>query len=246
MLFRSTLAGRRFGATAPREAAAKALETGWSNPARRAQIIMAAVTARDTSRAAQIIAAQNDSDAAVARAATYAIQQLNIDVAGLAARATQPKVGEMSVEQALAAVVPAKGSIVRGQQLTRELGCVACHTLNPNDPPKGPDLSKVSGIFNRHDLAEAILVPSKSISQGFAATTIELKNGTSLLGFVVSEGGGTVTLRNAAEAKNTKIAQTDIAKRTSMEVSLMPPVAGDLTVSEFASLLDYIESLSKP
>ena len=43
-----------------------------------------------------------------------------------------------------------------------------------------------------------------------------------------------------------KIASADIAKRTAMEVSLMPPVAGDLTVSEFASLLDYIERLSKP
>jgi putative heme-binding domain-containing protein len=240
-----TLAGRRFGATAPRDAAAKALDAGWADPARRAQIIMAAVTARDTSLASRIVAAQNDSDAAVARAATYAIQQLNIDVAGLAARASQPKVGEMTVEQALAAVVPAKGSIIRGQQLTRELGCVSCHGFGPGGEPKGPDLSKVSGILARRELAEAILVPNKTISQGFPATTLDLKNGTSILGFVVGDGGGFVTIRTV-EAKNTRIASADIAKRTAMEVSLMPPVAGDLTVTEFASLLDYIESLSKP
>jgi putative heme-binding domain-containing protein len=239
------LAARRFGAPAPRDAAVKALEAGWANPARRAQIIMATVTARDTSLASKIVAAQNDSDVAVARAATYAVQQLNIDVAGLAARATQPKVGEMSVEQALAAVVPAKGSIVRGQQLTRELGCVSCHGFGPGGEPKGPDLSKVSGILARRELAEAILVPSKTISQGFPATTLDLKNGTSILGFVVGDGGGTVTIRTV-EAKNIKVASADIAKRTAMEVSLMPPVAGDLTVTEFASLLDYIESLSKP
>jgi putative heme-binding domain-containing protein len=236
------LAARRFGATAPRDAAAKALEAGWANPARRVQIIMAAVTARDTSLAGKIIAAQSDSDVAIARAATYAIQQLNIDVAGLAARASQPKVGEMPVEQALAAVVPAKGSIVRGQQLTRELGCVSCHGFGPGGEPKGPDLSKVSGVLARRALAEAILVPSKTISQGVPATTLELKNGTSILGFVVGDGGGFVTIRTV-EARNTKVAAADIAKRSSMEVSLMPPVAGDLTVSEFASLLDYIESL---
>ncbi len=240
-----TLAGRRFGAAASHDAAAKAIDAGWTDPRRRAQIIMGAVTARDTSRAAQIVAAMNDSDVAVARAAQFAVQQLGIDVAGLAAAASQPKIGGMSVAATLAAVVPAKGSIARGQQLSRELGCIACHTFIPNESPKGPDMSKISGILQRRELAEAILDPNKSISQGFSTAIIELKNGTSFSGFVVSEGGGSVTVRNIETQQ--KFATADIAKRTSVETSYMPPgLTAGLTVTEFASLLDYIESLSKP
>jgi hypothetical protein len=151
----------------------------------------------------------------------------------------------MSIEATLAAVVPAKGSIVRGQQLSKELGCIACHTFNPNEAPKGPDMSKISGILQRRDLAEAILNPNKSISQGFATAIIELKNGTSFTGFVVSETGASVTVRNIETQQ--KFATADIAKRTSVETSYMPPgLTAGLTVTEFASLLDYIESLSKP
>ena len=240
-----TLAGRRFGAAASHDAAAKAIDAGWSDPRRRAQIIMAAVTARDTSHATQIIAAMNDSDVAVARAAQYAVQQLAIDPAGLAAAASQPKTGGMSVAATLDAVVPAKGTIVRGQQLSRELGCIACHNFNSSDAPKGPDLSKISAILQRRDLAEAILDPNKSISQGFSTAIIELKNGTSFSGFVVSEGGGSVTVRNIETQQ--KFATADIAKRTQIETSFMPPgLTAGLTVTEFASLLDYIESLSRP
>ena len=240
-----TLAGRRFGAAASHDAAVKAIDTGWTDPRRRAQIIMGAVTARDTSHAKQIVAALNDSDVAVARAAQFAVQQLNIDPAGLAAAATQPKIGAMSVAATLDAVVPAKGTIARGQQLSRDLGCIACHTFNPNEAPKGPDLSKISGILQRRALAEAILDPNKSISQGFSTVVIELKNGTSFTGFVVSEGGGSTTVRNIETQQ--KFATADIAKRTTVETSYMPPgLTADLTVTEFASLLDYIESLSKP
>ena len=66
-----------------------------------------------------------------------------------------------------------------------------------------------------------------------------------ITGFIVSDAGDSLLVRNLA-AQQQRIATADIAKRTAMEVSLMPPVAGDLTVTEFASLLDYIESLSRP
>ena len=240
-----TLAGRRFGAAASHDAAVKAIDAGWADPRRRAQIILAAVTARDTSRAPQIVAAMNDSDAAVARAAQYAVQQLNIDPAGLAVAASQPKIGAMSVEATLNAVVPAKGTVARGQQLSRELGCIACHTFNSNEPPKGPDLSKISAILQRRDLAEAILSPNKTVSQGFPTVVLELKNGTSFSGFVVSEGGGSTTVRNIETQQ--RFAAADIAKRTQVDTSFMPPgLTANLTITEFASLLDYIESLGKP
>ena len=50
------LAARKVGAPEPREMATKALDAGWQQPKRRAQIIQAAADADDKSRATQIAA----------------------------------------------------------------------------------------------------------------------------------------------------------------------------------------------
>jgi putative heme-binding domain-containing protein len=239
------IAARRFGAAAPREAAARALDAGWTSPARRLQIILAAVTAGDTTRAPQIIAAAGDSDAAIARAATYAMQQLAIDPSALAAAAAAPKLGTMSTDAILAAVVPARGSVARGAQLVKELGCTACHTVSPNESPKGPPLNLVSKILARRELAEAILLPNKSMAQGFPTNQITRRSGSSVTGFVVQETPAAVTLQDIT-TQQTRIPVSDIANRTSLEISIMPQgLTGNLSVTEFASLLDYIESLGR-
>ena len=240
------ISARKFGATAPRTAATAALDAGWNNPARRLQIILAAVTARDTSRASQIIAAVNDSDAAIARAATYALQQLAIDPAALAAAATGPKIGAMSNDAVLAAIVTAKGTVTRGAQLVKELGCISCHTVGAGETPKGPPLNLVSGVFpQRRDLAEAILLPNKSISQGYPTVRITRRTGGDIVGFVVKDSTDAILLQDIT-TEQTRIPVANIASRASVDVSIMPPgLTGNLTLTEFASLLDYIESLAR-
>ncbi len=240
-----TLAGRRFGAEAPRQAAAQALDAGWNNPARRLQIILAAVTARDTSRADQIVAAANDSDAAVARAARFAMDQLEIDPAVLAATSVGPRVGTLPVAQVIDMVANTRGSVARGRQLVSELGCVACHTVSSAEAPKGPPLNLVSGIMNRRAMAEAILQPSNTIAQGFASTQITRRNGESVFGFVVEESPEVVNVRDIT-SQLTRIPAADIASRTRMDTSMMPEgLASEITVAELASLIDYIESLGQ-
>jgi hypothetical protein len=62
-----------------------------------------------------------------------------------------------------------------------------------------------------------------------------------------------ITLESAAEVKGRNIAGQeftwptgDIAKREKLPVSMMPPgLANGMTTFEFASLLDYLEALSK-
>jgi putative heme-binding domain-containing protein len=239
------IAARRFGAAAPREAATRALDAGWASPARRLQIILAAVTAGDTTRAPQIIAAASDSDAAISRAATFAMQQLAIDPAALAAAAAAPKVGTMTTDAVIAAVVSARGSVARGAQLVKELGCTACHTVSPNESPKGPPLNLVSKILARRELAEAILLPNKSMAQGFPTNQITRRSGGTVTGFVVQETPAAITLQDIT-TQQTRIPVSDIANRTSLEISIMPQgLTGNLSVTEFASLLDYIESLGR-
>ena len=100
-------------------------------------------------------------------------------------------------------------------------------------------------LFERRELAEAILLPNKTLAQGFVANHFELKDGTEVDGFVVREAADQVTVRTIAATEQT-VPVAQVVKRERQDRSLMPEgLAAGLTVGEFASLLDYLEQLSK-
>ena len=240
-----SLAGRKVGADTARAAATASIERGWADPRRKLQLISAAVAVRDTSRALQIADAVSDTDFAVAQTARNAVQTLGINAAQLRAEAQAPKLGTMQVNAILDAVVTAKGTVARGQQLVTELGCTACHTVSASEPPKGPFLGAIASIMNRRQIAEAILVPNRTISQGFASYQIELRTGSPVMGFIVRDAPDAVTVRTLT-AQEIRIPAANIVRRTQMPMSLMPEgLTAGITLNEFASLLDYLEGLSK-
>ena len=239
------LASRKIGSTEAANGAGRALDSGWADPRRRVQIMLAAAGSGDASRALQFAQATTDADAGVAQVARYALQQLNLNADTLRADAAQPKVSSMTVDAVLAAVTTAKGTVTRGQQLATQLGCAVCHTFSSSEPLKGPFLGAIANIQRRRDIAENILVPNKSLAQGFTTNLLELRNGTSVTGFIVTDASDSLTIRNIA-AQQQRIAKADIVKRTQVETSMMPAgLVNDLTITEFASLLDYLESLAQ-
>lgn len=239
------LASRKVGAPEAREAARAALDAGWAQPKRRAQILRAAARAGDASRAVQFVAALDDADASVAEAAREAVRRLKIDPEKIRATAAAKKIGELPVEAVLASVVSTRGDISRGEQLFTQVGCNACHTVKADEPLKGPFLGTIANVYRKRELAEAILLPNKTIAQGFVANHFELKDGSEVDGFVVREAADAVTIRTIA-AQEQVIPVPQIVKREKQERSLMPEgLAASLTVQELASLLDYLESLAK-
>jgi putative heme-binding domain-containing protein len=138
-----------------------------------------------------------------------------------------------------------KGDVGLGEQLFTRQTCVACHTTSQDQPQKGPYLGNIAQTYKRPDLAENILDPNKTIAQGFATNIFTLKDGSQNLGFVTRESADEVTIRNVAAQEFTYKVK-DIAKRDTLPTSLMPiGLVNNLTVKEFASLLDYLESLAK-
>ena len=74
---------------------------------------------------------------------------------------------------------------------------------------------------------------------------IDLRDGTSVVGFVVREAADAITVRNIA-AQETRIPAANIIRRTELPTSLMPEgLASNITLNEFASLLDYLQGLNK-
>jgi putative heme-binding domain-containing protein len=124
-------------------------------------------------------------------------------------------------------------------------GCIACHTVTPDEPPKGPLLSAVAKIYDRAALTESILKPSAKIAQGFETTFFKTKKGEQIEGFVTREGGDSVDVRNIASQTLT-IEKADIAERGTRPQSMMPEgLLNAFTTADLANLLAWLESLKK-
>jgi putative heme-binding domain-containing protein len=240
------LAARRLGAVEARDAARAALDEGWKQSARRAQIIRAAALGREASRAAAIVTACEDADPTVAAAAKAAVAALKLDADMIRAEAGMktPSIAQLKAEDVLSDVVGRGGDRVRGEQLFSQAGCVACHTVNASDPMKGPFLGNIATLYRRRELAEAILDPNKTIAQGFVTNQFTLKDGSVKMGFVTREAADAVAIRDiAGQQQDVRVA--DVAKREHLPISLMPAgLMGGFTVRDLAGLLDYLESLA--
>lgn len=239
------VAGRKAGSPEARALAGRSIDAGWARPARRVQVLKAAALAGDTTRATQFVAALSDADPAVAAAAKATVQRLKIDPARIAADAGQAKVGSLSAEAAMDAAVASKGDAARGEQLFAQVGCNGCHTVRQDEPLKGPFLGHIAKTYKRRELAEAILLPNKTLAQGFVTQHIELKDGTELDAFVVQEAADAVTVRTVT-AQEQRIPIARVARREKLPRSLMPEgLVADLPVRDLASILDYLEALAR-
>jgi putative heme-binding domain-containing protein len=99
--------------------------------------------------------------------------------------------------------------------------------------------------MNREQIAESILKPNASISQGFASVLIEAKSNKSYMGFVTEETSTLLILRDIG-GNVSKIKKTDIISRKEMETSMMPAgLANSLSYEEFASLITFLANQKK-
>ncbi len=151
------------------------------------------------------------------------------------------QVGESSIEDILLALQQIKGDPEAGAALFVQQGCVACHSVDASEPVKGPFMGQVGSIMNGEQIAESILKPNASISQGFATVQIELKNGEMYVGFVTAESAEKITINNIAGIA-TEIKTADIKDRRELEMSMMPEgLANALSFEELSSLVAYLE-----
>ena len=188
-----------------------------------------------------VAVAAKSKDTALTKAATAALAKLN--AAPKTSDNDQRRLGQLGHNEATALLLKTEGDAALGSQLFARQACIACHTTSQDQPQKGPYLGDAGKKWKRTDLIQSILKPSAVVSQGFQTQWFELKNGTTLEGFVTGERDGIVDLRNIAGiVQNLK--RSDVAKSGMRATSMMPEgLAAGLTVKEMASLIDYLKSL---
>ena len=158
-------------------------------------------------------------------------------------RAGGKAVGTMGYEDVLVAMTAAEGKPANGALVFTKVGCGACHTVSPEEPPKGPFLGGISTRYNRSELCESILKPGAKISQGFETQWFKLTKGDPVEGFVTRESGDEIELRNVT-GETLVLKKETIQRRGKRDMSTMPEgLAAGLTTQELADLLAYLESL---
>lgn len=239
-----TLSTRNQAAPEARQAATSALDAGWREPQRRARILRAVAAAQYRPYADKVLESLADVDKQVAAAAKQAAGELRLSKTAKP-RPTGPKIGTQPATDVVAAVLVQPGDAALGEELFVKLSCVKCHTVKAGEPPRGPFLGSIAATYKRRELAEAVLLPSKTIAQGFATNQFVLDDGRSLTGFVVLEGADEVVIRDL-DGKETRIPAKEIEQRVVKPMSMMPEgLVKEITLGEFAALITYLESLVK-
>ncbi len=219
-----------------------AVESGWREPARRVQLLKAITVSEHRASRERVLEALEDQDPEVVAEAKKAARALRIDRER--PNASEKQIASFAPEDVLRRVAALKGDPKLGAEIFNRQTCSTCHTISPTEPLRGPFLGNIATIYKRDELATAILFPNKTIAQGFATYRFNLKEGEDVEGFVTQESGSGVTVRNITGQELT-LPTSQIAARTKLEKSLMPEgLAGNLTLKEFASLLDYLVELS--
>ena len=124
--------------------------------------------------------------------------------------------------------------------------CAKCHQVNGQGGEAGPALTGVGAKYNRSQLIESVLYPSKQIFDGYQQTLVRTKSGDTWAGAVRGETQDELTLIDAENKKHV-IKKSDVERRKLSELSLMPDgLHAGLKPQEFADLIAYLQGLKEP
>jgi putative heme-binding domain-containing protein len=126
---------------------------------------------------------------------------------------------------------------------------VVCHRFFGDGGSTGPDLSQAAGRFQLKDLAEAIIEPSKVISDQYKASTVVTHDGKQFTGKIVSESKDTITIVVNPEdaSKVAEVKKADIEETLVSPLSLMPKdLLKQLNENEMYDLIAYLLSRGDP
>ncbi|MGH8016689.1 MAG: c-type cytochrome, partial [Opitutaceae bacterium] len=153
-----------------------------------------------------------------------------------------------TVDDALAVVGgdPLSGrDFTRGRAMFAATGCIACHQFNGEGSGIGPDLTGAGARYSVRDLLENIVEPSKVISDQYGSELIELDDGETLVGRVVDEENGSLSVMNNPFQPDqlATAPAADVKSRSPYPISMMPPgLINALNEDELRDLLAYLLS----
>ena len=154
---------------------------------------------------------------------------------------------QWTTSQAMAAS-KGKADFQRGRSLYFSGKCATCHRLAGLGGRIGPDLTSVRNKYNTRYLVEAIIHPSKHISDQYGSSQVLTDDGQLLVGLVIEQGNGDLTVYPVDEnAKAISVDADAVEMVEASKISQMPKGLLDrLNAKEVRDLVAYIMSGGNP
>lgn len=152
-----------------------------------------------------------------------------------------------TLDNAVAAVDTGKmmPNFETGKKIYAAVLCASCHAMQGSGGDIGPDLTQLGTRFSNKDILDAIINPSKAVSDQYASTVFVLKNGQSVVGRLVNEDKANYSISQNPFAANEirKIPKKDVTtKRYSPESIMFPGLINSLNPQELRDLMAYLKS----
>jgi len=139
----------------------------------------------------------------------------------------------------------AERSFTKGEKMFAATRCIVCHRFGGRGAATGPDLTQLAGRFNIKDLTEAIINPSKVISDQYRASSVLRLDGNTTTGRIVSDTESHISVLADPEDSTTvvDIPKANIDEIVASSTSLMPKgLLNKLNQDEVLDLLAYLLS----
>jgi quinoprotein glucose dehydrogenase len=139
------------------------------------------------------------------------------------------------------------GSVQRGREifLNQDAAqCQRCHAADGSDSV-GPGLNGIAALHDANYLYDALVRPAAAIANGFANSTVRLKDGQTVNGRILTSDSTAATLvLTNADGVTTEIPRDQIeVQPITSDVSLMPSMTDKLSPMELRDVIAYLGSL---
>lgn len=123
--------------------------------------------------------------------------------------------------------------------------CASCHIMKGEGGTAGPDLTQLGTRFSNKDILEAIIEPSKTISDQYGATVFTMKDGSTITGRLVNEDDGkyVISQNPFSQQMHRELPKKEVSGTKASQVSVMlPGLINRLNPDELRDLMAYLKS----
>ncbi len=138
-------------------------------------------------------------------------------------------------------------NLANGERMFTVGQCWKCHRLDGAGGSVGPDLTPAGRRFSVRDMLEAVIVPSKEVSDQYRATVFELEDGRTVFGRVANLVGDTYLVQTDLydPGNFTRIRVGEITDLKPSATSMMPTGLLDtMTREDVLDLLAHLRAVS--
>jgi len=147
----------------------------------------------------------------------------------------------------LAKTVKETADPIKGELVFRKSGlaCLTCHAIGGAGGRIGPDMSSLGTSSPAETIIRSILYPNQSIKEGYELQRVAKKDGSELMGYMVSNGTADIVLRDVA-GQEVSVPKSQISVIEKVPGSLMPAgLTASLDKDEFTNLIGFLSKMGE-